>query len=544
MLETWSEKYIKDKLFILFQTLKVALKTVETRFFFLKLEVSGGPALAAALAMFKILRSFSSGFTRTARTETDAFCFVALRLYSARRTCNRRNLFARISPLGSPELSVVPILDQWIQEGRMIKDFELRRIVRDLRNCRRYGQALEVSEWMRSKGLFSFTTRDFAVQLDLIGRVQGLDSAEKYFSSVSNQEEMGKLYGALLNCYVREGLVDKALSHMQKMKEMGFASSPLCYNDIMCLYLNTGQVDKVPNVLSEMKENGVLPDNYSYRICISSYGARSDLIGMLKVLKEMESQTHISMDWTTYSMVANFFIKAGMHEKAMSYLRKCEDKVNQDALGFNHLISLYTSLGCKDEVMRLWALQKKCKKQVNRDYITMLGCLVKLEFLEEAEKLVKEWVSSCECYDFRVPNVLLIGYSKRGLIERAEKMLQNIISDGRIPPPNSWGIIAAGYLEKQNLEKAFKCMKEAVAVQEQNKGWRPKPSVLSSILRWLSENGRYEELKEFLSSLKTVPSMDGKLSNAFDELLETLKNNDETTADALKESQPCLAQLD
>ena len=126
----------------------MALKTVETRFyflFFLKLEVSGAPALAAALAMFKILRSFSSGFTRTARTETDAFCFVALRLYSARRTCNRRNLFARISPLGSPELSVVPILDQWIQEGRMIKDFEMRRIVRDLRNCRRYGQALEVS---------------------------------------------------------------------------------------------------------------------------------------------------------------------------------------------------------------------------------------------------------------------------------------------------------------------------------------------------------------------------------------------------------------
>lgn len=379
---------------------------------------------------------------------------------------------------------------------------------------------------MCSKGLFSLTTRDFAVQLDLIGRVRGLDSAEKYFGSVSNQEEIGKLYGALLNCYVREGLVDKSLAHMQKMKEMGFASSPLCYNDIMCLYLKTGQADKVPNVLSEMKENGVLPDNFSYRICISSYGAKSDVISMEKVLKEMESQTHISMDWTTYSMVASFFIKAGMHEKAISYLRKCEDKVDQDALGFNHLISHYTSLGHKDEVMRLWALQKKCKKQVNRDYITMLSSFVKLELLEEAENLLVEWESSCECYDFRVPNIVLIGYSQKGLIERAEKMLRNIIKDGRIPSPNSWGIIAAGYLEKQNLEKAFQSMKEALAVKEQNKGWRPKPSVFSSILRWLSENGRYEELKEFLSSLKTVPSMDGKLNNALDELLKTLKNED------------------
>lgn len=381
---------------------------------------------------------------------------------------------------------------------------------------------------MSSKGLFPLTTRDFAVQLDLIGRVRGLDSAEKYFSSVSNQEEIGKLYGALLNCYVREGLVDKSLAHMQEMKQMGFASTPLNYNDIMCLYLNTGHVDKVPNVLSEMKENGVLPDNFSYRICINSYGARSDLITMEKVLKEMESQSHISMDWTTYSMVANFFIKASMHEEALNYLRKCEDKVDRDALGFNHLISLYTSLGHNDEVMRLWALQKeKCKKQVNRDYITMLGSLVKLEQLEEAENLLKEWESSCQCYDFRVPNVLLIGYSRKGLIERAEKMLRSIAREGRIPPPNSWAIIAAGYLEKQNLEKAFKCMNEALAVKEQNNGWRPKPSVVSSILRWLSENGRYGELKEFLSSLKTVPSMDGKLHNALDELVETLENDGE-----------------
>lgn len=50
-----------------------------------------------------------------------------------------------ISPLGDPDSSVVPVLNQWIKEGRKIKDFELRRIVRDLRTCRRYRQALEVS---------------------------------------------------------------------------------------------------------------------------------------------------------------------------------------------------------------------------------------------------------------------------------------------------------------------------------------------------------------------------------------------------------------
>ena len=65
------------------------------------------------------------------------------------------------------------------------------------------------------------------MQLDLIGRVRGLDSAESYFNNLSDQDKIDKTYGALLNCYVREGLVDKSLSHMQIMREMGFAFTPL-----------------------------------------------------------------------------------------------------------------------------------------------------------------------------------------------------------------------------------------------------------------------------------------------------------------------------
>ncbi|KAF9623268.1 hypothetical protein IFM89_000757, partial [Coptis chinensis] len=34
-------------------------------------------------------------------------------------------------------------------------------------------------------------------------------------------------------------LTDKSVSHLQKMKENGFASTPLYYNDLMCLYTNT-----------------------------------------------------------------------------------------------------------------------------------------------------------------------------------------------------------------------------------------------------------------------------------------------------------------
>ncbi|KAF2286011.1 hypothetical protein GH714_009659 [Hevea brasiliensis] len=230
-----------------------------------------------------------------------------------------------------------------------------------------------------------------------------------------------------------------------------------------------------------MKENGVSPDNFSYRICMNSCAARSDLSGVEKILEEMDNQPHISVDWITYSTVANIYIKAGLKERALVYLKKCEEKVTKDALGYNHLVSLYASLGNK-EMMRLWGLAKaKCKKQVNRDYITMLGSLVKLGELEEAEKLLQEWESSCQCYDFRVPNVLLIGYCQKGLVEKAEAMLRDIVKKQKTATPNK------------------------------NKGWRPKPTLISSILSWLADNGDAEDVEAFVSSLENKVPKDREL---------------------------------
>ncbi|KAK4285957.1 hypothetical protein QN277_002580 [Acacia crassicarpa] len=446
----------------------------------------------------------------------------------------RGNLPSRIIPQGNPSISLVPVLDQWVEEGNPVHNVDLRRIVKDLRARLRFKQALEISEWMRSKGLCPFSHGDQAVLLDLIGKVRGLEFAENYFQDLSDADKTEKQYGALLNCYVRERLVDKSLSLMHKMKELGYASV-LDYNNIMCLYIHTGQHEKVPDVFAQIKEAGLFPNDFSYRICITSYGARSDLGNMEKVLEEMERQSYISKGWNVYSMVANFFIKAGQKEGALIYLKKCEDKAGNDALAYNHLITHYTSLGNKRAVLRLWNLLKaRGKKQINRYYINMLGSLVKLEDLEEAEKLLQEWESSGNYFDFRVPNMLLIAYSQMGMMEKAETLLQSMIGEGKTPTPNSWSIIASGYVAKQDMEKAFQCMKQALALRAENEGWKPKLDLISGILSWSSYHKNMDEVEEFVNSLKTVIPMNRDMylsllkvhvrrGDQVDEILERMK---------------------
>lgn len=368
--------------------------------------------------------------------------------------------------------------------------------------------------WISQTGAFKMSPSDHAIHVDLIGVVQGWKAAESYFRTLPDQDKNEKTYGALLNCYVQEDLLIKVLVHMQRMKDLGYCSS-LAYNNLMALYKKTGKLEKIPEILSEMKTNGVAPNNFSYRMCIQSFGERSDLSSMEKLLDEIESKIDISVDWNTYSIAAYHFIKANEKEKALTYMKKLEEKLDKEAMAYNHLISLYAHLGDKDEMMRLWGLQKLgCKKQINQDYITMLGSLVKLGEFETAEIVLEEWDSSHRTYDPRVVNILLTGYCQKGLIEKSEKILCDGMKRGENPTPNSWAIVSAGYLDKGNMGKALECMKRAIAAKERDDKWKPKPGRIMKILQWLGDEGDIEEVEAFVWQLRTVMEVNKQMYNA------------------------------
>lgn len=53
-------------------------------------------------------------------------------------------LYRRITPIGDPQVSIVPILDQWVQEGRPISKDQLRIFIKEFRYYKRFHHALEV----------------------------------------------------------------------------------------------------------------------------------------------------------------------------------------------------------------------------------------------------------------------------------------------------------------------------------------------------------------------------------------------------------------
>lgn len=55
------------------------------------------------------------------------------------------SLYRRLSPMGDWSESMVPILNQWVQEGRDVNKPALQLIIKQLRRYKRYKHALEVS---------------------------------------------------------------------------------------------------------------------------------------------------------------------------------------------------------------------------------------------------------------------------------------------------------------------------------------------------------------------------------------------------------------
>ncbi|KAK1378757.1 Pentatricopeptide repeat-containing protein [Heracleum sosnowskyi] len=412
--------------------------------------------------------------------------FTNLRYYTTHRCyytnrVNKESLYTKISPLGDPNLDLTPELDNWIQKGNKLRFAELQRIILDFRRRKRYSQALQVSEWMNTRHVCVFTPTEHAIHLDLIGKVHGFLNAERYFMSLNEQDKIDKTYGALLHCYVRQRQTDKALSHLQKMKELGVALSPLAYNDIMSLYSSAGQHEKTYEVLTDMKKDGITPDIFSYKICINSYGVVSNYEGMERILKEMESHPHIVMDWIAYATVGNHFITAGRKDKANIALHKAEAFLDsKNGIGHNHLITLHARLGNTSDVFRMWDLMKSaCKRCINKDYIVMLDTL-----------------------------------SKLGLYDKARGMLEKLVDKQRTTTPASWERVAVGFVENDEMEKALYCFKAAISLHTESKRWKPNHKSITILMNSLGEKGSAEDVESFVASLGNVVPVDRQMYHA------------------------------
>lgn len=407
-------------------------------------------------------------------------------------------LYKRISPSAiSSKTSIVPILEQWVQEGKDIVADELKNMIKIYRNHNRYSQALQLSEWMTNRSYLEKSSGNIAVHLDLILRVHGLEQAEKFFDSIPNSLKNFKVYGTLLNCYTFKKSSLKAEATMEKMKQLGFMTT-LSYHTMLSLYTKTKNYEKLMRLIDQMEKTNVRYHRQTYYILLTAH-ASFDIKAMENLLGIMESSSNLPLDWHVYVIAAKGYLNFGQTEKTLEMLKKSEDKMFQNTSGaaYEILLTMYASLGKKDDVYRIWNLYKKTWRKVNsKAYHHMVSSLVKLDDIDGAEKIVAEWESVIPMFDFWVANVLVNGYSKKGEWKKAESYVERLVSEGKKPPKSTWDGLATGFKKGGEMEKAVEAMKKAVLCNDDK--WKLNEVTLMSCVKYLEEKGEIEVAKEFL----------------------------------------------
>ncbi|KAF4390914.1 pentatricopeptide repeat-containing protein At4g02820, mitochondrial [Cannabis sativa] len=411
----------------------------------------------------------------------------------------RDTLGKRLLSLVFPKRSAVIAISKWKEEGNSVRKYELNRVVRELRKLRRYKHALEICEWMREQKDIKLLAGDYAVHLDLIAKVRGIDSAEKFFEDLPEGMSDHFTCTALLHTYVKNNLYDKAEALMERMSECGLLNNPLPYNHMMSLYISNGQLEKVPGIIQELKRN-TTPDVVTHNLWLTVCASQNDVESAEKTLLELK-KAKLDPDWVTYSTLTNLYIKTGFTEKAASTLKEMEKMATRkNRVAYSSLLSLHTNLGDKEGVQRTWKKMKSLFRKMNdAEYNCMISSLLKLEELKEAEDLYTEWRSVSGTGDVRISNLLLASYINRNQMGMAETFHDRMVKEGISPCYTTWELLTWGYLKEKHMGKVLDYFEKAVTSV---KKWDHDEKLVREVFKMIEEEGNVEGAEHLLEILR------------------------------------------
>ncbi|XP_027366753.1 pentatricopeptide repeat-containing protein At4g02820, mitochondrial isoform X2 [Abrus precatorius] len=416
------------------------------------------------------LRHFSA--EAAARTGSDA----------ASSSGGGDTLGRRLLSLVYPKRSAVIAINKWKEEGHVVPGkYQLNRIVRELRKSKRYKHALEVCEWMTLQRDIKLVQGDYAVHLDLVTKIRGLNSAEKFFEDLPDRMRGQQTCSALLHAYVQNNLVDKAEALMSKMSECGFLGCPLPYNHMMSLYISNGKLEK------------------------------NDVETAERALLELK-KAKIDPDWVTYSTLTNLYIKNARFEKAGSTVKEMENRTSRKTrAAFSSLLSLHTNMGSKDDVNRIWKKMNAYFRKMNdNEYICMLSSLVKLGDVAEAENLYREWENISGTNDVRVSNILLASYINQDQMEIAEDFCNQIVQKGISPSYTTCELFTRGYLKRKDVEKFLDYFSKAISSV---KKWNPDQRLIQEAFKIIEEQAHVEGAEQLLVILRNAGHVNTNIYN-------------------------------
>lgn len=95
---------------------------------------------------------------------------------------------------------------------------------------------------------------------------------------------------------------------------------------------------------------------------------------------------------------------------------------------------------------------------------------------------------------------MIRAYSRKGLFEKAEAVIERAVSKGGQPDAWTWCSLAEGYFQHEQPRKAVEMMKKAIAISGTD--WKADIGCLKACMKYLKGVGDTEQEEQFVRLLK------------------------------------------
>ncbi|KAA8519256.1 hypothetical protein F0562_013512 [Nyssa sinensis] len=261
---------------------------------------------------------------------------------------------------------------------------------------------------------------------------------------------------SLLRALLASELMELAWDFLEEMQSQGMGFNASIISLFICKYCTTGNIDAGLELLMKMKKHGINPDVVAYTIVIDSLCKRSHLKEATSVLFKM-TQMGISLDSVSFSSVIDGFCKVGKSEKAIDILKIFS--LSPNVYVYNSFISKLCTDG--DMVAACNIFHEMSELGLLPDcfsYTTIIGGYCKMGEIKKALYFLGKMLRSGIKPSVATYTTLIDGYCKSDNMDMAEHLFQKMMTEGLVPDVVSYNALMNGYGKKGQLHKAFELL--------------------------------------------------------------------------------------
>ncbi|KAK0579236.1 hypothetical protein LWI29_023253 [Acer saccharum] len=268
-------------------------------------------------------------------------------------------------------------------------------------------------------------------------------------------------YGTLINGMCKLGKIDEAKELFKEMEEKDCSPTVVTYTSLIQGLCQSKKVDEAMGLFGEMRSKGIEPNVFTYGFLMNGLCKDGHSSQAMELLEMMISK-RCTPNMIIYTTLINGVCKEGKLQEAVEILERMKIQgFNPDAglhgkiiTGFCDICKFQEAANLLDEMVLggispnqlTWSLHVRihnsvvkglCRSDPNRAFLLYLSMRTRGISIGAAT------------YDS-----LVTCFCKKGDLQKAARIVEEMVLDGRVPDEGTWCAVVAGFWNRQKVRQA------------------------------------------------------------------------------------------